>query len=212
MNPYGSCQGGAGPVPAEPGDRPSYWPTILVSFIFGLFGLIPAVRHSRMAERRGYKSSNYWVAFGISFGMAVTLAVVLPIVLVVARPASAGHANRYPGSTPTSAAVGSSPRGNGNPPSPSNYTHADLVAAAERVLQLVTEYPALKVPTSVLASLAQNPTPQNPAFNEACKILGPNCVPDLVALKNISPSDLQFLQTWGPIVVKAAQDGQLPGT
>jgi|ERR1035438_4858132 hypothetical protein len=33
-------------------ERPSYTPTVLVTIFFGIFGLIPAFRHSRMARER----------------------------------------------------------------------------------------------------------------------------------------------------------------
>jgi len=46
--------------------RPSYAPTILVTLFFGLFGLIPAILHSRQAQDRGYPTSGYWWSFGLA--------------------------------------------------------------------------------------------------------------------------------------------------
>ena len=41
-------------------DRPSYIPTIIVvTLLLGFFGLIPAIRHSRMASDRGFKTAGY---------------------------------------------------------------------------------------------------------------------------------------------------------
>jgi hypothetical protein len=59
--------------------RPSYAPTALTSFFFGLFGLWPAMRHAAMARRRGLSTSGYWMAWIISWaaGGVVTAAVVI---------------------------------------------------------------------------------------------------------------------------------------
>lgn len=73
--------------------RPSYAPTILVSFFFGLFGLIPAVRHSRMARERGYSERGYWWAFGSIVGVEALAGILLPLVLVTALTASVNNMN-----------------------------------------------------------------------------------------------------------------------
>jgi MFS family permease len=67
------------------------------------------------------------------------------------------------------------------------------------------QYPAFTLPPSILASLAANPSPANPAFGQACKILGPNCVPDLLAAKAAPPSVLQYLTAHGAAVANAAK-------
>jgi len=64
-----------------------------VSLFFGLFGLIPAVRHSRMARERGYSERGYWWAFGVVVGIEALVAVVLPLVLATALTASVNNLN-----------------------------------------------------------------------------------------------------------------------
>ncbi len=60
-------------------DRPSYVPTILVTFFFGVWGLWPAFRHSRMATLRGYKADGYWWSFGLSMLASIAITVVILI-------------------------------------------------------------------------------------------------------------------------------------
>jgi hypothetical protein len=54
--------GGPSHVPGQSG-RPSYAPTLIVTIFFGIVGLWPALRHSRMARERGYTTGGYWWAF-----------------------------------------------------------------------------------------------------------------------------------------------------
>ncbi|MDA8399375.1 MAG: hypothetical protein M0008_04900 [Actinomycetota bacterium] len=102
-------------------NRPSYVPTVLISLFFGLFGLIPAIRHSRMARGRGFPERGYWWAFGSILAGEVLVGVVLPVVLLVVLTSAAFHStprhippalpsngthlnpirNREPGRTPT---------------------------------------------------------------------------------------------------------------
>ena len=69
------------------------------------------------------------------------------------------------------------------------------------------QYPAFSLPPAILDSLAKNPSPSNPAFGEACKILGPNCIKDLLAAKAAPPSVVGYLTAHGPAVAKAAKEG-----
>ena len=71
------------PPAADPPGLPSRAMTIVITFFFGLFGLIPAYLHSREAERRGASGSRYWVAFGVSFAVS-TLAYIGLIVAAFA--------------------------------------------------------------------------------------------------------------------------------
>lgn len=59
------------PVPGDPWGlgKPSNWPTFLVTFFFGIFGLIPAIRHATMARERGYSQASYWVTFGLTMAL-----------------------------------------------------------------------------------------------------------------------------------------------
>lgn len=90
-------------------ERPSYTPTILVSIFFGVFGLIPAIRHSRMARERGYTTSGYWWSFG--------LPMLIPTLIVVAAGLSLVFVSR---TSNTSSYQPQTATGNGNttlPPS-----------------------------------------------------------------------------------------------
>jgi hypothetical protein len=73
-------------------ERPSYVPTILVTLFFGLFGLIPAILHARMARERGYETSGYWISFVVTIvGAAVVVvgAAVVPFMVL-----HVGNANK----------------------------------------------------------------------------------------------------------------------
>ena len=66
------------PVPAARPAPPSLAATILVSFFFGVFGLIPAARHSRRAAELGYPSGRYWGAFA----GALAASMLFPVLLI----------------------------------------------------------------------------------------------------------------------------------
>ena len=70
LDPYGR--------PLRFGPPPGLSTTIVITILFGLFGLIPAYLHSRKAEEGGYPSGRYWVAFGVSLaGSAVAYILVV---------------------------------------------------------------------------------------------------------------------------------------
>ena len=105
----------------------------------------------------------------------------------------------------TNSPSGSSPAST----SPASIGQADLLAAARRVRQIVTEYPAFRLPVATLQALKANPA--NPvALAQAQRLLGPNYVSELIALTTVPNSTLLYLQKWGPIVSQAVADGQLP--
>ena len=83
------------------------------------------------------------------------------------------------------------------------------MAAAIRVQQIVTEYPAFRLPASTLQALKANPT-DHVALEQAQRLLGPNYLSELIALTTVPPSTLLYLEKWGPIVAQAVADGQLP--
>lgn len=58
---------------------PSRATTVVVTVLFGLFGLIPAAIHGSRAEQLGGSRRPYWVAFGL--GMVVSI-VVFAVVVV----------------------------------------------------------------------------------------------------------------------------------
>jgi hypothetical protein len=81
LQPHGQMTGGFG-SPSTYG-RPSYWPTLIVSLLFGIFGLIPARRHSRMARERGYPTKGYWWSFWLAWLGPYLLATLLVGLLVL---------------------------------------------------------------------------------------------------------------------------------
>jgi 4-amino-4-deoxy-L-arabinose transferase-like glycosyltransferase len=97
----------------------------------------------------------------------------------------------------------------GTSTSPTSVSQADLVAAALRVQQIVTEYPAFLLPAGTLKALKADPTDQV-ALAEARRVLGPNYLSELLALTQVPQPVLLYLEKWGPIVAKAVADGQLP--
>ncbi|MGH9091002.1 MAG: double zinc ribbon domain-containing protein [Acidimicrobiales bacterium] len=73
-----------GPIPP-----PTLTATILVTFFFGAFGLIPAVIHASRARDLGYNSARYWWACGLTFLLAVLLTLIFLLVIVHAASTSA---------------------------------------------------------------------------------------------------------------------------
>ncbi len=87
-------------------EQPSYIPTVLVTLFFGIFGLIPAVRHSQMAKSRGYSQKGYWWIFGGILGgqtvLGILFAVILPLVFVTSVANSINNLPNNYGITPSS--------------------------------------------------------------------------------------------------------------
>ena len=96
-----------------PGDpyglgKPSYWLTFVITFFFGLFGLIPAIINSNTARERGYPQSSYWVAFAVAMGLQIVLSIVFFVIVF----ASAQHAiNNLPSNFPSGGPTGFSTSG-----------------------------------------------------------------------------------------------------
>jgi hypothetical protein len=108
-SPYDPATGGG----YNQAERPSYVPTALVTFFFGLFGLIPAVRHSRMARERGYPDSGYWVTFAVAMVTATALyvaIVIAAVAIVVSVTRSAVDADKTGSALPVPPARTTSPR------------------------------------------------------------------------------------------------------
>lgn len=66
------------------GTPPSAWPTGLVTFFFGIFGLIPAMRHSDQARSMGYPTQKYWIAFGCAIAGSILFWILFYVVFLVA--------------------------------------------------------------------------------------------------------------------------------
>lgn len=84
--------------------RPSIVPTALVSFFFGLFGLIPAIIHARIAAARGYPTGRYWGTFAAAMAASLIVWIGGSMALVAANGGSSGPTFVY--SVPTMAAAG----------------------------------------------------------------------------------------------------------
>ena len=94
-------------------------------------------------------------------------------------------------------------------PSSGPVSQADLVTAALRVEQIVTQYPAFTLPPAVLQALKANPTDPT-ALAMARQQLGPNYIADLIAISQVPQSTILYLEKWAPIITQAIADGRLP--
>ena len=81
--PYGNYQQPAAALP-------TVWPTVLVTFFFGIFGLIPASMHTSRAREAGRPTNTYWAAFGWTMAASILLWVLFLVVI-----ASSVHTTTY---------------------------------------------------------------------------------------------------------------------
>ena len=73
---------------------PSLAPTIIVTLLFGLFGLIPATQASRRATAIGAPATRYWKAFWASLAALLVCALACALFALgglVGRPSTAGN-------------------------------------------------------------------------------------------------------------------------
>lgn len=90
---------------------PSLAPTVVVTALFGLFGVIPASVHAARARSIGWPGGRYWKAFGITLavtwalwiGAIVLLVSMLPSLLLGLLPATSTASG--PAYRPTSPAA-----------------------------------------------------------------------------------------------------------
>ncbi|WP_028048990.1 hypothetical protein [Cellulomonas sp. URHD0024] len=80
--PYGTSASGAS---APVGAPPSTAVTILVTLLFGLYGLIPAAITSTNEAVAGRPTNRYWAAFGWTLGATIAFWSLLAILVVAAR-------------------------------------------------------------------------------------------------------------------------------
>jgi len=66
---------------AEP---PAWWPVVVITFFFGVFGLISASRRANQARRGRNSTAPYWIAWGVT---AAVLSVLGAIAAAVSVPA-----------------------------------------------------------------------------------------------------------------------------
>jgi hypothetical protein len=57
--------------------RPSVWPVVVLTILFGVFGLIPAYLRASNARRLGIPERPYWQAWAITFVCWIGLVLVL---------------------------------------------------------------------------------------------------------------------------------------
>lgn len=84
VDQYGRPLGGFPPDPPtgtmigqQPPRPPGLAPTIVVTVLFGLFGLIPASIHASRARALGLPGARYWQAFGGALVLAVVIQGVI---------------------------------------------------------------------------------------------------------------------------------------
>ena len=87
--PLGSYPVGAVPPPALGGPQalggpPALTLTVVITLLFGVFGLIPAALHANAAQRMGYPAGRYWKAFGWCFAASVVISIILTVVVYLA--------------------------------------------------------------------------------------------------------------------------------
>lgn len=80
-----------------------------------------------------------------------------------------------------------------------------LVNYGPQVQAYVQQYPAFQVPASTLATLQKNPT-DAAALAEAHKVLGPNYLPELIALTKAPPAVISYMTAHGPAVAAASTE------
>ena len=78
-----------------------------------------------------------------------------------------------------------------------------LVNYGPQVQAYVQQYPAFQVPAATLATLQKNPT-DAAALAEAHKVLGPNYIPELIALTKAPPAVISYMTAHGQAVATAS--------
>lgn len=66
---------------------PSLAPTVLITLLFGVFGLIPAHFAAKRATALGFTAGAYMHAFRITLAVAVMLFILLGVVASLVTPA-----------------------------------------------------------------------------------------------------------------------------
>ena len=181
--PLENSRGGSADEPSVghqswgPQERPSFAPTVLVTIFFGIFGLIPALRHSHMARERGYSTSGYWWAFWLPILIPTAVLVLVFVTLVVEThqinsAIAAGSNATAPGSARSSTATRSCSNLN-----TFVATHPDSITFSEEHASLIT---SLLNPANaaVLDAVSSNPSQAN--INAAQQRLGPEIFAQLI--------------------------------
>lgn len=75
----------AGAVPSSPaGGPPTLTLIIVITLLFGVFGVIPASLHASTAQRMGYPSGRYWKAFGWCFAASMAISIIVTVAVYLA--------------------------------------------------------------------------------------------------------------------------------
>jgi hypothetical protein len=133
---------GYAPVGFQP-PVPSRTLTVVITAFFGLFGIIPAVLHSKRAEAVGVPGSRYWKAFGITLGVVVAVhaliwTLLFVLVFNVATTAAAGLSPVTPTDPAQTSSAPDPQQTTPAPPPPADNGAADIVWSAA-LLQPVLE-------------------------------------------------------------------------
>ncbi len=79
-------------APASDPDRAN-WPTltatVVITVLFGVFGVIPAYMHTEAVRKSGAATSRYWKAFGLTMVASVVAYILLIVGLFAILAASA---------------------------------------------------------------------------------------------------------------------------
>jgi hypothetical protein len=79
----GTRLSGAAPSPMvlRPPNLPSRALTIVITALFGVFGVIPAAVHAGQANQMGQSGARYWKAFGWTFFISMTASILATVLL-----------------------------------------------------------------------------------------------------------------------------------
>lgn len=91
LNEPGRGTSGGGAIESNPAGLPPVSTTVVVTLLFGLFGMIPASLHTAQAAAAGAPTDRYWKAFGAALAGAVVLWLVVGMIAFSAA-AGADHA------------------------------------------------------------------------------------------------------------------------
>jgi hypothetical protein len=96
---------------------PSRWTIVIVTLLFGFFGIIPTIIYSNQARREGFSAERYWRAFWYS----MVASILIWIAIVFAFSSALGNVHPYSGlDAPTTFGAASVP--STSPATPSTPT------------------------------------------------------------------------------------------
>ncbi len=154
--------------PTTPAQRlPAVTTTVVITILFGFFGLIPASLHTKRAREAGVKTNKYWKAFGWTYGISLATGIALLLIVIAVANASLNNSSQglnY--SAPTAAALPGYPAATSDPSADAQASldaanaQTSLDAAASAAASSDAAAQASESASSAAASAAMNPTPQ----------------------------------------------------